>query len=264
MAVLGDDCNVNVALGKGELNFTKDETRAGYFAVEESNNILHAYFSGSVDGYVDNIYNEFEDVKAGEWRILRYSLKQNNEQYEEKGSFAANLLVDVSCNTIEKNIQVEIEEDIITDPDPEPQPGGDGDDPIVPVHGPVITASTFDIKEPQVITDDLVIMVEIKSELPLTGLVVDIVSELLTDVALKDVGLSSHLDLVNPGEFREYLINFGFPIGDEVLGKNEVSFDITPFGVLLKMLGNGTHEFVLTATDEGGNVTTETLTLIAQ
>ena len=264
MAVLGDDCNVNVALGKGELNFTKNETRAGYFAVEESNNILHAYFSGSVDGYVDNIYNEFEDVKAGEWRILRYSLKQNNEQYEEKGSFAANLLVDVSCNTIEKNIQVEIEEDIITDPDPEPQPGDDGDDPITPTNGPVITATTFDIKEPQIITDNLIIEVVVSSELPLAGLVVDIKSEALSSEELEAVGLASHLDLVNPGDMRNGLEGLGFPVAENVLGKNEISFDITPFAGLLAMLGNGTHQFIMTATDEGGNVTVETLTLIAQ
>ena len=264
MAVLGDDCNVNVALGKGELNFSKDETRAGYFAVEESNNILHAYFSGSVDGYVDNIYNEFEDVKAGEWRILRYSLKQNNEVYEEKGSFAANLLVDVSCNTIEKNYQVEIEEDVITDPDPEPQPGNNGDDPGTSQNGPVIMATSFDIKEPQIITGDLTIKVVVTSELPLAGFVVDIESEALSAEELEAVGLASHLDLVNPGDMRDGLEGLGFPVAENVLGKNEISFDITPFAGLLAALGSGTHQFIMTATDEGGNVTTETLTLIAQ
>ena len=41
-------------------------------------------------------------------------------------------------------------------------------------------------------------------------------------------------------------------------------FDITQFAGLLAALGSGTHDFILTATDEAGNETTETLTLIAE
>ena len=45
---------------------------------------------------------------------------------------------------------------------------------------------------------------------------------------------------------------------------NYISFDITQFAGLLAALGNGTHQFVMTATDEANNQTVETLTLIAQ
>ena len=274
MAAMGDDCNVNVALGKGQLNFTKNETRAAYFAVEGENNILHAYFSGTIDGYLDNIYNEFDDVKAGEWRILRYTLKENNVENKESGSFAVNMSVDVSCNTIEQDIQVDIEEEIIADPNPEPNPGDDnndnnepGDNPGVdpkPENGPVISATTFNIKEPQYITGDLIIQVVVNSELPLAGLVVEIDSEALSPEELEGVGLAAHLDLVNPGEMRAGLEGLGFPVAENVLGKNEISFDITPFAGLLASMGSGTHRFILTATDDAGNATTETLTLIAE
>ena len=272
LAVLGDDWNINVALGKGKLDFNKNNQGAGYFAVEEENNTLHAYFSGTIDGFADNIYSEFDDVKAGEWRILRYTLKSNNTENKENGSFVADLLIDVSCNTIEKDVQVDVEEDIIEDPNPEPTPGDDDDnggddnggDQPQPGNGPVIAATTFDISKPQIITGDLVIKVVVTSEHPLAGFVVDIDSEALSPEELEGVGLASHLDLVNPGSMREGLEGLGFPVAENVLGKNEISFDITPFAGLLAALGSGTHYFIMTATDEAGNVTTETLTLIAQ
>lgn len=269
LKIMGDDCNINVALGKGKLDFKKNETRAAYFAVEEESNILVATFSGTVDGFYDTTVSTFEDVKAGEWRKLRYSLKSNNEENEENGSFNAQLSVDASCTVVEKDVQVDVNEDVIKDPDPEPEPDNGGDNPGdnpggEPTVGPSITASTFDIKEAQIVTEELVMLITVSSELPLAGLVVDIDSELLSGDMLTDVGLNSHLDLVNPGEYRDALIGLGFPVGDEIMGKNEISFDITPFGALLKMLGSGTHNFILTATDNDGNESTETLTLIVE
>lgn len=273
LKIMGDDCNVKVELGKGKgdlgLNFTKSEQRAAYFAVEEESNILVATFQGTIDGYYDTTVSTFEDVKAGEWRILRYSLKSNNQENEENGSFNTQLSVDASCTTVEKDVQVDVNEDVIEDPDPEPKPDNGGDEPgdnpgdePQPADGPVITALTFDIKEAQTVSDNLEIKINVSSELPLAGLVVDIDSEQLTPM-LPGVGLDSHLDLVNPGSMKEGLIGLGFPVEDEILGKTEVSFDITQFVPMLAAFP-GTHKFILTATDEAGNETTETLTLIAE
>ena len=274
LKIMGDDCNVKVELGKGKgdlgLNFTKSEQRAAYFAVEEESNILVATFQGTIDGYYDTTVSTFEDVKAGEWRILRYSLKSNNQENEENGSFNTQLSVDASCTTVEKDVQVDVNEDVIEDPDPEPKPDNGGDEPgdnpgdePQPADGPVITALTFDIKEAQTVSDNLEIKINVSSELPLTGLVVDIDSEQLSSL-LPGVGLDTHLDLVNPGGMKQGLIDLGFPVEDEILGQTEVSFDITQFVPMLAALGQGTHNFILTATDEAGNETTETLTLIAE
>ena len=261
LAMMGDDCKVNVSLGKGMLDFVKSEPRAGYFAADGENNRLYAYFTGTVDGFVDTTYREIDNVKPGEWRILRYSLKQNDTPYVENGSFSAGLVVDVTCSVVEHNVMVDVSEDIMEDPE-----GGNddpGDDP-KPSEGPVITSQAFDIKEPQIITDGLVIIVDVNSEIPLAGFVVDIVSETLTAEELEAVNLSSHLDLAYPGDLRPQLEGLGFPVGENVLGKNYISFDITQFAGLLAALGNGTHQFVMTATDEANNQTVETLTLIAQ
>ncbi len=270
LKIMGDDCVVNVNLGKGNLDFKKGELQAGYFAVEEESNILVATFRGTIDGYYDTTVSTFEDVKAGEWRILRYSLKSNNQENEENGSFNTQLSVDASCTVVEKDVQVDVNEDVIEDPDPEPKPDNGGDEPgdnpgdePQPADGPVITALTFDIKEAQTVSDNLEIKINVSSELPLTGLVVDIDSEQLSSL-LPGVGLDTHLDLVNPGGMKQGLIDLGFPVEDEILGQTEVSFDITQFVPMLAALGQGTHNFILTATDEAGNETTETLTLIAE
>ena len=274
LAVMGNDCKVNVALGRGTLDFAMGEKRAGYFAVDgDGSNRLYAHFSGSVDGYVDTVYREIENVKAGEWRILRYSLKQDDEPYVASGSFQASLSVDVQCSIVEQNVVIDVTEDVIVDPETGEEGNGEGSDddsgttpdvPTPPSSGPEITASAFDITEPQVITDDLEIKVEIRSELPIKGVTVDIESTTLTPSELEAVGLAAHLDLAYPGELRSLLEGLGFPVAENVVGQHELTFDITQFGGLLGALGAGTHKFVMTVEDEAANVTVQALTLITQ
>ena len=266
LAVMGDDCKVNIGLGKGTLDFTKNETRAGYFTVTAESNRLFAYFSGTIDGYIDNTYREIENVKAGEWRIIRYSLKQNTDENVESGSFAASVKVDVSCYVVEQNVQISVNEDVIEDPEGN-KPGNDDDKPDTPPiqeNGPVISATTFDIDEPQVVTDDLIIQVNVTSEVPLAGVMVDIESTTLTAEELEAVGLQTHLDLGNPGDLRDKLEGLGFPVAENVVGQNAISFDITQFAGLLSALGEGTHKFIMTASDQNNVQTVKTLTLITQ
>lgn len=47
-----------------------------------------------------------------------------------------------------------------------------------------------------------------------TGFTVDIVSEsVLPPSELTGVGLTDHLDLINPGQYKAQLEGFGFPTG---------------------------------------------------
>lgn len=264
LAVMGNDCKVNVGLGTGSLNFTKNETRAGYFTVKEATNRIYTYFMGEIDGYVDTIYNEIENVKAGEWRILRYSLKTSNPDNHEDGSFTPSISVDVSCFVVEQNEKVPVNEDVIEDPEPTTPPSVTPPTPPTPAGGPVISATAFDITQPQTITPDLTIQVEVTSEKPLSGFTVDIESSTLTASELESVGLATHLDLANPGDLRPKLEGLGFPVAENVVGQTEISFDITPFGSMLAALGAGTHKFIMKATDNENNQTTQTLTLITE
>lgn len=272
LAIMGDDCKVHIALGKGELDFTANETRAGYFAITAETNSIYATFSGTVDGYFDTIYREIINVKAGEWRIIRFSIKDNGGDNTESGSFSPSLTIDISCTVVNHGVQIEIDdEEVIEDPEPsvnpdEPTPDepGTGDEPDEPAVGPVITADGFDIDEPQTVVENMTVVVHINSESPIAEFTVDIDSPKLTDEILTGVGLSSHLDMASPGALKDALKGLGLPVEEEVLGQTYVKFDITSFCPLLGIYGAATHNFIMNVTDEAGNTTTKTLTLITE
>ena len=100
------------------------------------------------------------------------------------------------------------------------------------------------------------IVVEVTTQSVFTTFTVDIISEnVLPPDELSEVGLSDRLDLINPGEYREKLQNFGFPTDDDITGTDKVSFDITNFMDLLSMLNKeGDCDFRLTVGDAAGTV----------
>lgn len=76
--VMGDDVKVRVvANDEGELVFTPSETRSGYFEVVEGSTTLAAYFTGTVNGVVEDITSTYTEVKAGTHYILNYTLRTN-------------------------------------------------------------------------------------------------------------------------------------------------------------------------------------------
>lgn len=129
--------------------------------------------------------------------------------------------------------------------------------------GPSVTWVGYDIDTRYEITETLTATIEVTSDAGITGFTVDIVSDVLSDKALQDVGLAAHLDLVNPAseDINTSLTNLGFPTRDNVLNKNFVSFNITTFLGLLDLTGNGNHDFVMTITDANGGVTVKKLML---
>ena len=129
--------------------------------------------------------------------------------------------------------------------------------------GPTVTWVGFDIDTRYEINDELTAKIEVTSEVGITGFVVDIKSDVLSDSALQGVGLAAHLDLVNPAseDINTSLTNLGFPTREKVLNQKYVSFDITTFLSLLDITGNGNHDFVMTITDANGGTTVKTLML---
>ena len=97
----------------------------------------------------------------------------------------------------------------------------------------------------------------------LTGLTVDIDSPTLTPDELAGLGLSSHLDLVNPGNLKAPIESLGFPTEGNVLNQPKVTFNISDFMPMLGLLGAGTHNFIIKATDAQGT-TTESLILVTE
>ena len=83
--LMGEDCKVSVTVGKGALDFMKEESRAGYFRADEESNLLIATFSGTIDGYEEVNRIQVDNVKAGEWRKIHYDIKRPEPGSETGG-----------------------------------------------------------------------------------------------------------------------------------------------------------------------------------
>ena len=263
--LMGEDCKVSVTVGEGALDFMKKESRAGYFRSDEESNLLIATFSGTIDGYEEVNRIQVDNVKAGEWRKIHYDIKRP-EPGSETGGVTPSVTLDASCEIIDHFGNVTIDEEVIEDPNPiDPGTDPDPDPDPQPTDAPKITSSTIKLGTPVTVTEGLQVSVDITSsdKNGLTGLVVDIESPTLTPDELAGMGLASHLDLVNPGDLKTAIEGLGFPTGSNVLNQSKVTFDISDFMPLLGLLGAGTHNFIIKATDAQGT-TTETLILVTE
>ena len=95
--------------------------------------------------------------------------------------------------------------------------------------------------------------ITVTSQTGIVGFSVDINSTTLTPEELQGLGLSTHMDLVNPGSFEGPLTNLGFPTGSAVAGKKSLTFDISSFMPMLTVLGPGNSDFKLTVIDASGS-----------
>lgn len=269
-AVMGDDCKVTVvACDRGRLEFGKEETRSGYFKFVEvagSQPTMVATFSGTVDENQEDNFRTYTELKPGNHYKITYTLKGVNPDVpDQTGTVTPGVYVDATVQRVDMTIDVNIEDDIIPD-DQRPGEGDDPDNPDPPVPGgdaPSITANdgiSFD--RPNTVTEGMVaeITVHSSAEGGITGFTVDIDSNTLTADELANVGLSSHLDLVNPGDLAGSLAGLGFPVN--VGGQTDPeTMKLTQFLPMLQVLGPGDHKFILKVTDANGT-TVKTLELI--
>ena len=186
----------------------------------------------------------------------------NDDGYIEGGFTKLKLVIVATCTVIEKGFTNREEEETIIDPNP-PTPSG---------KVPTIVGDGFDIDESldvPIKRDEggnligITVVVNIEAENGFSNLKVKIDSETLTPELLEEVGLASEFDLAYPGDLRTGLESLGFPVGDQVLGKTTLKFDITKFTPLLGSYGPATHKFIITAIDQSGNSVEKTLTLIS-
>lgn len=93
----------------------------------------------------------------------------------------------------------------------------------------------------------------------ISSFIVEIDSPLLPPDELEGIGLKSEFDLVSPGSMSDALSSLGFPVN--IGGETSVSFNISQFVPMLKLLGSGTSNFHLTVTDSKGNTQSKTITV---
>ncbi len=254
-ARLGDDAKVTViANDEGRLVFTPDETRSGYFEALEGSSTLIAEFTGTIGRNYETLRHTITDVQAGQHRIITFKIKGQGDKPSETGGISLGDGFFLDVDVVDENLKynIDLEEDNI--PDDRPKPGDDGDDPTPPGPQPgedenaiQITSETLSFTEANSV-DISEAIVKIKSENGIEHFLVKI--ETNNDNFLQAVSelMPTSFDLAYPGENAESFSSIGFPVGDEVIGAKDLTFDISTFVPLLKSFP-GTHKFTLSVTD---------------
>lgn len=264
---MGDDAKVTVkGTNNSELTFSKNETRSGYFALDESTTFA-AHFTGTVDGVMTEQYTPFKDVKKGEHHKLTYKIQNGPEIPEPSGDIdtpGITLEVEYTEESVDGNTNVN--EDLLDSSDrpgkeeqPEDpnQPGGD--EPENPDEQPItfetLNAKEFTIKGVNHLTEESApsfgeAIVVIKSQAGIKQFNVEISStdKDVFESAIESLGLKS-FELTEPDpEVEASLDNLSLPYGDEVKNQNLVNFNISAF---IEMLSHfpGTHTFQMIVKD---------------
>ncbi len=270
-AVMGSDCKVTVvACDKGRLEFTASETRSGYFryiAQEGSQPTMVATFSGTVDENYEENFRTYTEVKPGNHYIITYTLKGvEPDTPTQTGKVTPGVNVDSTITVVDLTISVDSDEDIIDD---DSRPNEGDDNPVTPPtpggEAPSLTtndAISFDKQNLIVSGLEAVIYAHSSAEGGFTEFTVDIDSDTLTPDELESVGLTSHLDLVNPGQYGDALAKLGFPVNVGGLTDPD-PMTLTNFLPMLTALGEGTHNFIFKVSDANGT-TNKTLTFLTK
>lgn len=278
LAVAGSDVKVSVtSAGSNSLDFTPSETRSGYFAATEGLKTLKVHFSGTVSGNAEDFTKVLTDVAAGQHRIVTFSLKSNPAlPPDEVGTIVEGEGINVSTDveSVDLTSDSAFSEDNLGDGDRPgqegPEPGEEPDDPTPPVPGDngvaKFTSETLDLENVNMVSDfaeqgpegpvakqSAIVNIEVPKGVK--NLVVTIKNAVLEGL-LPGVGLASSFDLAEPGDLREALEgNFNFPVAENLIGKTEVTFDITKFVPLLTIYPGEEYEFQIEVTDQEGNST---------
>lgn len=130
--------------------------------------------------------------------------------------------------------------------------------------GPEIVWRGYDIDQQYELQEDMIIDVDVAAAAGIKTFFVTIDSEALKPL-LPAINLPERFDICNiPDELIPVLSgDFGFPINDQVKDQTAVTFKITPFVDILKMIP-GVHNFVLDVTDNNNITTQKTVTLIVK
>ncbi|MDE6480346.1 MAG: DUF4493 domain-containing protein [Muribaculaceae bacterium] len=267
ISAMSADSKVEVKVGnQGVLTFTPTESRSAYFKYVNKSSTLAATFTGIVDGS-DVVETKTEDnVAPG--NHYRITFRMHGIEDDIPGTVQGSVAVDTTVEKIDMNHTVDGEKEEYFEDDMRPNQGGGNeptpDEPTAPqitsakpTEAGLIPVNLDAVNE---VTENTYCVLNVVStaENGIEAFDVIIESEKLNADELSNVGLSDKLDLVNPGSLEEPLTNLGLPVN--VGGKKSVSFNITGFMPLLGVLGEGTHNFILTVKDANGE-TTATLKL---
>jgi len=279
--VLGDDVEVTVvANDEGRLVFTPTETRAGYFEALDGSATMAVTFTGKVNGYTESFTRTFADVAEGQHRIITFNTGGDLPTPDAPHGtivFGEGLKIDFSYT--DKTIDGSVDpgsEDVIVDgekdpgtlPDiPDPENPDNPDNPDNPKDEPITFGGNIENGKTygtSTFNDGFPASIAVTAEKGIADFVVTIDSPDggLNADELAGVGLAGTFSLVNDSQYFDSLGGLGLPTANAVKGQTSLPLDITKFMDLLNMLGETTNTFTMEVTDNEGNKSSLTFTLL--
>ena len=273
--LMGEDVVTTVKIGDHSLDIPSSETRKAYLIAPASASSMEITLKGTIDGESVTEIERVDNVQAGQYNIIKYVLSpvdDGNNNVGGKLNIAIN--IDSSMTSSDETVGVNPGaepgiEDFPTDGGEEPGDGdGDGGDEsgsdqnMPTIVGTDFNGNTFDIsKDVLTVTKGQSVSLSVTLLAPnkMAHVYVTIDSETLTEDVLVGVNLAKNFDLAEPGDLEAGLKGLGFPTGTDVIGKEEIPFDITQFTSLLGIYGAANHNFIIRVVDQQGLEVTETL-----
>lgn len=273
--LMGEDVVTTVKIGDNSLDIPSSETRKAYLIAPASAGSMDITLKGTIDGESVTEVARKDNVQAGQYHIIKNVLSLVNDGNNKVGgnvNIAIN--IDSSMTSSDETVGVNPGEepgidDFPTDGGEEPGDGdGDGGDEsgsdqnMPTIVGTDFNDNPFDIsKDVLTVTKGQSVSLSVTLLAPnkMAHVYVTIDSETLTEDVLVGVNLAKNFDLAEPGDLEAGLKGLGFPTGTDVIGKEEIPFDITQFTSLLGIYGAANHNFIIRVVDQQGLEVTETL-----
>lgn len=246
MALLGDDVKVTVKVGEEKLEYTKDETKSGFFHGKAGNNVVDVVFQGSVEGEPVSITKSYAEIALGTELIVTYKYKESVTGIDPGtgGSFhAPGISVDEKLIAVNETGAVLPEEDEILD-----------------FGKPAIEGDGFDLSQPVTNLNQKVV-VNLMAPDGIAHVKVEIASENETFAGVIQEMFGGPFDLADPGALEETLKGLKLPVSEQVINQQLVKFDVTEFMPLLKGEFAGIHRFIIEVVDNNNSSVKATLTV---
>ena len=246
MALLGDGVKVTVKVGEEKLEYTKDETKSGFFHGKAGNNVVDVVFQGSVEGEPVSITRSYAEIALGTELIVTYKYKESVTGIDPGtgGSFhAPGISVDEKLIAVNETGAVLPEEDEILD-----------------FGKPAIEGDGFDLSQPVTNLNQKVV-VNLMAPDGIAHVKVEIASENETFAGVIQEMFGGPFDLADPGALEEKLKELGLPVSEQVINQQLVKFDVTKFMPLLKGDFAGIHRFIIEVVDNNNSSVKATLTV---
>ena len=246
MALLGDGVKVTVKVGEEKLEYTKDETKSGFFHGKAGNNVVDVVFQGSVEGEPVSITRSYAEIALGTELIVTYKYKESVTGIDPGtgGSFhAPGISVDEKLIAVNETGAVLPEEDEILD-----------------FGKPAIEGDGFDLSQPVTNLNQKVV-VNLMAPDGIAHVKVEIASENETFAGVIQEMFGGPFDLADPGALEEKLKELGLPVSEQVINQQLVKFDVSQFMPLLKGDFAGIHRFIIEVVDNNNSSVKATLTV---